>query len=460
MIALAAVMGGLVIAHVRGLNGPWYWTWTWRRLPVSIYPILLGASAPFFVGQRVYARFRTARGIKVALALVMLSTLTLQLAAISVQPLGLRRIGAIVRSSVNTSYYDAAKVLTEQMDRGASYRDWIEIYPQLMPKLMLHAGYKPPGLIFYYILFIRIFGAGSTAATVAGLTLGLLACASVGATYFLLRTFLLDEDSAFCGASYFALTPSLIGFFPQADQAYPLLAIVLLALWIAALRKRSAWLAIGFGGWLTVLLLLSPTFLMFGAFLGIYTLLRIKDRGGAELGRAIMYSAWAGLVIVALYLLIWVVVRFDPIATFNVAAERSQAHLVQLQRPWPLHSLFDVIDIALGTGWMSFPLAALGVIALWRQHERRRDDSPLRLVLLGLLQVAAAVAVAVFPGENARLMLPMMPLLLAPVGVELSRWSRPARMVVYLLLILTTAAFIQNMIPLYMGPEIEGVHKV
>ena len=199
---------------------------------------------------------------------------------------------------------------------------------------------------------------------------------------------------------------------------------------------------------------------MFGAFLAIYTLFRIKDRVGAELTRAIMFCAWAVLALVGLYLLLWVTVRFDPIETFTVAARRSQADLVRLQRPWPLHSVFDVIDIALGTGWMSFPLAALGVMGLWRQHERRRDDSPLRLVLLGLLQVALAVAVAVFPGENARLMLPMMPLVMRRSARSFPRWRGAARIVIYLLLIFLTAAFIQNMIPLYMGPEIEGVRKI
>ena len=59
LVGLAALMAGLVIAHVHGLNGPWYWTWTWRRLGLSIYPILLAASAPFFIGQWVYARHRT-----------------------------------------------------------------------------------------------------------------------------------------------------------------------------------------------------------------------------------------------------------------------------------------------------------------------------------------------------------------------------------------------------------------
>jgi hypothetical protein len=77
-----------------------------------------------------------------------------------------------------------------------------------------------------------------------------------------------------------------------------------------------------------------------------------------------------------------------------------------------------------------------------------------------LAQVLIAVAVAVFPGENARLMLPLMPLLMAPIGIELARWNWPARIAVFVALVLVTAAIWQNMIPLYMGEEIEGVPRV
>src|SRR5207253_297227 len=115
--------------------------------------------------------------------------------------LGLGRMTAIVQNSVNTSYFSAAKVLAEQMDRGTTYRDWMEIYPDLMPDLMLHAGYKPPGLILYYILLMRIFGEGSGAATAGGLIIAVLACAAVPATYALIRTFRASPAAAFYGAS-------------------------------------------------------------------------------------------------------------------------------------------------------------------------------------------------------------------------------------------------------------------
>jgi hypothetical protein len=456
VLIVAAAMAALVIGHVKWINGPWYHVWPWRRLSLWVYPAMLAAAIPFFIGQWLYAR---GHGAAKALALVMASTLCLQIAAICVQPLGFNRIAAIVQNWTNTSYYNAAKVLTEQMDQGASYRDWIEIYPQLMPRLMLHAGYKPPGLIFYYILMIRIFGEGYAAATAGGLLLALLACAGMGATYRLIRTLGLDEAAAFYGAAYFALIPSLVLFFPQFDQAYPLLVCLLLILWIGALRSGGRLRAMGFGLLLAFVLLLTPMFLMLGAFMGIYALLHIGDRRSAGLVRAIELAAWSLPMLVAVFTILWLAFGYDPIQTFTTAARMSQAHLVALQRPWPLHSFFDLVDIALGIGWMSVPLLVMGTIWLWRRREIHGAETPSRLVTLGLVQVLLAVAVAVFPGENARLMLPMMPLLMAPIGAELSRWNWRARSAVYLVLVLISAVIVQNMIGLYMGPEIEGVPR-
>jgi hypothetical protein len=457
VLVLGLTMIVLVIRHTPSVNGPWWWTWPWRRLSWSIYPLMVGAAVPFFAGHWLYARGRlAARG---ALALVMLSTLCIQLTAMSMQPLGLRRLPAIVQNSVNTSYYNAAEVLVEQMEQeGKSYRDWMEIYPELMDVLMLHAAYKPPGLIFYYIVMIKLFGAGQGAALAGGLLIALLACASVAATYALIRFFSGMEQAALLGASFFALTPSLVLFLPQFDQAYPVLVCLLLIAWAKALRVGGRPYAVAFGTLFALMLFLTPTFLMLGVFLASYTLLHIADHGRRGLIRAVERSIIVTVTIALLYLLLWAATGFDPLRTFTTAAGRSQAHLVSLMRPWPLHSLFDLLDIALGTGWISVPLAASGAAVVWRMNDWRNPS--FRLVYLGLLQVGMAVAVALFPGENARLMLPMMPLLMAPIGIELSQWPSGARLTVYLMLVLITAAICQNMIFLYMGIEIEGVPKL
>src|SRR5438105_3650535 len=83
------------------------------------------------------------------------------------------------------------------------------------------------------------------------------AAGGVAGTYRLLRQFKLSADAAFYGASYFALTPSLVGFLPQADQAHALLGCILLIIWLNAIRRGSRWLAIAFGAMLTCLVIIT-----------------------------------------------------------------------------------------------------------------------------------------------------------------------------------------------------------
>src|SRR5262249_39773423 len=156
VLAVAATMTVLVLAHVQGINGPWYWRWAWRRLGYGIYPLMLAGASPVLLAPWLQVK----RAIRPAplVPLPMLGAVLMQAASLTQQPLGIARLAAIVENSVNTSYYSAAKVLVEQMDKGGmSYRNWLEVYPELMEKLMLHASFKPPGLILYYIAMIRLF---------------------------------------------------------------------------------------------------------------------------------------------------------------------------------------------------------------------------------------------------------------------------------------------------------------
>src|ERR1043165_5862038 len=98
VILMPAAAVALVARHTNYVNGPSYWTWSWRHLPaLTLYPLMLAAAVPFFVGQWLYAR-RPDR-VRGALALVALSTLLLQVAAMAAQkPAGLRRMVDIVES--------------------------------------------------------------------------------------------------------------------------------------------------------------------------------------------------------------------------------------------------------------------------------------------------------------------------------------------------------------------------
>jgi len=90
-------------------------------------------------------------------------------------------------------------------------------------------------------------------------------------------------------------------------------------------------------------------------------------------------------------------------------------------RPFPAHMLFDVLDFALASGWISFALVAFFLV----RNGRRLfvDRSPqCRLALVALTHMAAVAFTALLPGEAARLWMIMLPMLMAPIGIELSAW--------------------------------------
>lgn len=452
VVGLTAV--ALALLHVKGTNGAWYYPWHWRRLSWIGYPLTFTAATPLLVGQWLYARKRI--GAWSAIAMAASSVFLLQLAITTVQPPGWGRITKAIEDPTNTSYYTVAVLMNRQLDRSAlGVGALLSVYPQIMDSLMLHASYKPPGWVLYYIMMISLFGEGSGAAVPGALGVAVLAAMAVPMTYALMRAFELDEGAAMAAACFFALTPSLILFFPQGDQAYPALSCGMLIAWRAALHsnsRRGWWLAAAvFGALLAVGLFFSAIFLMLGVFLAIYTMLFAGDGGWRGLRRAAEASLVAVGTLCILYLLLWLASGFDPIETFFTAARRNQAGTAALARPWPLHSALDVVDIALGLAWICVPLIAMGARAAWREWDWHRPQ--FRLVFLGLLQMAMAVAVALFPGENARLMLPLMPLLMAPIGLELSRWPARTRIVVYVLLVLILSAYNQNMVFLNVDPN-------
>ena len=459
VVALTAAMVALVHAHVPGVNGPDYWNWSWRRLPaLPLYATTFLALLPLLAGVTLAERGRI--GARAALALMMLATLAMQLAAIRAQPpYGWDRLTAIVRNPVNTSYYTTATFVKDVPVFGEG--SWLFLFPGLLAdefSIMVHARFKPPGLMMFYYVLIQLFGDTPTAALVGGLLIALLATLTVPATYALLRAYTNgDATVALAGAAFVALCPSLVLFLPQFDQLYPALASALLIAWGAALRRGGYAWGVAYGATLALGLFLSYIFLVLGLFLAVLAILHVGERGRRGAWRVLVQAGIALTTVFLLYLLLAAATGFDPIATFRTAATLQESDLVHLGRPFPRHVPYDLLDFALGSGWISFLLAGIylaregrGVLRVFGQSAEHR------FVFLALLQILTVAAAALLPGEAARLWLPMLPLLMAPVGAELARWPLWARLVVYTCLWLITATICQNMTFLYMGPELDG----
>jgi hypothetical protein len=458
VVLLTAAMVVLVSRHTQGVNGPEYWNWSWRRLGIfPLYATTLAALAPLIAGVILAERNRI--GHRAALALFMLTTLGMELAAISAQPpYGFQRLIDIVRNPVNTSYYTTATFVKDVPVFG--HDSWLYLFPGLLAdefSIMVHARFKPPGLMLFYYTLIQLFGDTPRAALVGGLLIALLATLVVPATYRLIHFFGNDEHAALSGAAFIALSPSLILFLPQFDQLYPALACVMLIAWAKALQRGGYRWSLAFGGLLALGLFLSYIFLIFGLFLAVLCILHMGERGRRGVSRVIVQSILAIATVGLLYFFVAVMTGFDPIATFRVASALQESDLVHLGRPFPRHIPFDLLDFALGSGWISFLL-----IGLYLAREGGRSirlfahDPEHRLVFLAVLQILVVACAALLPGETARLYLPMLPLLMAPIGFELSRWPLRARLTVYVCLWLVTVVICQNMTFLYMGPELDG----
>jgi hypothetical protein len=451
IVGLTAVMAVLVLRHIRHVNGPWYWTWSWRRLTFWLYPAMALAGAPFALGQVLWVRGRR----RAALAALFASTLLLMLTAMALQPpTGLRRLPPIIYNAAITGYYTDATILSQQSN--ISTWELLYQYPDIVPTFHHHARYKPPGLMLYYLALIRLFGPGALAATVGGLGIALVGSAAPVATYAMLhRLSGGDEDAAFCGASYLALCPSLLFFWPMFDQVYVTLAAILLFHYAGTVLRPGWRSAVAFGAVMALALFLSYILLVLGAFFVIYWLVLLADRGFGPAYRAARALLLAASVCVSLYALLWLVTGFDAIATFRSISRIQADYLVSLARPFPQHLPYDVIDLILGSGYISILLVGFYLFDRGRGAILDRGPGD-RLVQIGLLQILIVIAAALLPGEAARLSMLLLPLLMAPVGLELAKWSPRRRMVVYACLWLITVVICQNMTFVYLGPEFDG----
>jgi hypothetical protein len=330
VVLLTVVMGVLVSRHAHSVNGPQYWNWSWRRLGFfPLYATTLATLVPLIVGVMLVERNRIGR--RAALGLFMLTTLGMELAAISAQPpYGFQRLIDIVRNPVNTSYYTTATFVKDVPVFG--HDSWLYLFPGLLAdefSIMVHARFKPPGLMLFYYTLIQLFGDTPRAALIGGLLIAVLATLVVPATYRLIRFFGSDDRAALSGAAFIALSPSLVLFLPQFDQLYPALACVMLIVWAKALQRGGYRWAIAFGALLALGLFLSYIFLIFGLFLAVLCILHMGERGRRGVSRVIVQSILAIATVGLLYFFLAVMTGFDSNRDVprrqRTAGERSRA---------------------------------------------------------------------------------------------------------------------------------------
>ncbi len=104
--------------------------------------------------------------------------------------------------------------------------------------------------------------------------------------------------------------------------------------------------------------------------------------------------------------------------------------------PWDLYSF------AMGTGWIGCLLA----IYYFLPGRHAKSAWQFKLCLLCLAQILVVDLTGILPGETIRYWMFMLPLLMIPVGLELSRWGMRGRICAYAALLVLSGVLCQSMI--------------
>lgn len=426
---IVAVFTVLTALHTPYINGPAYWRWPWRDLsPGPVYLTVLAAGLPILIAT-VLAHTRPT----LALVLIVIGAAALHLSGAKINgPDAPSRIRAIVESPAATSYYTHAQTLPP---------GWLNDYPNVLNKGEHHARNKPPGPIWFYrtILDADL----PDPALLGGILGGALALLSIVATYGLARAMGQERHASVLAAALMATAPGFVLFYPEFDQALAAIGTLMVITWLHTLKHppetQASSSAIGFGLSLSLALLWSYALLTLGVFLGLLTLFH-----GLRTGQWRVIAVRVGIALATMAITqagLWAFTGYSPITTFQTALSNQHDLLTQITRPWPATIPFDLLDLFLGMGWVMSALLLMGLLrgpsasSLSHQHIQLAALSALIIIATGLL-----------PGETARVLIFVMPLLAVGAGAELARWPRVSQPGVLILALLGVAATVRTLV--------------
>jgi hypothetical protein len=446
VLAVAAFFFVAVHEHLFSVNSHYYFAWNWQWIASkTVYPVMLPVAIPFFLGQLIY--IRRPSFVAPALALIMLSSFGLMIAGAMVQnnPPDFSRIPDVIRSTLSTGYFsEAAKLLRS----GMSIREILARYPALVGKFYLHPQTKPPGPIIFELAVIRLFGSGRTGAMASGLLIGIVGSFSIVATYVFIRRFTADKDAAFFGASYLALCPSLVLFFPQFDQCYPIFTAGIAVLWDAALLRNNLRYSIALGIFYAIAAFVTYLPGVLVIFLVGLALVRHLNSPHCSLARIFRHFLTSLGTFVACYLIFWVFTGFNALATFQACNRQVNIlwNYLEAAQHMPHHALpgtipADLYDFALGSGWISYLLILLYLTS----NAGQRSTPQSRIAWLCVIQFVMVALTGMLQTEASRVWLFMFPMLMLPIGLELANWKPWARLAVFGALLMLTIAMCQSM---------------
>ena len=326
--------------------------------------------------RRAASICRGAVGIRASALAAMERSVTADADDVRVGSRGGRRTAIVGRASGRGSGMgsDDHQLILLMQRPSPHFTSWIRSFPELMPSFHLHSLNKPPFSILFYVPFIKLFGNNLRAALVGGFAVGALATLSVPAVYAMVRRLTGSADAAFCSASFFALTPSLVLFMPEFDQLFPVLSCAVIAMWASALDSDHLMPAVVVGFLLAAMTLVSYNLLVLGVFLVLQTLITLRSVGRvAQFKRIVRHASTVVLTFVTVQSLLTGVFGYRPLAVFKTAVAIQAQLLRQIPRPYPQTVLFDLTDFALGSGWIAIVVLVLYLIRHRRGMHRNTN---------------------------------------------------------------------------------------
>ena len=425
-VGMAFILG--LIFQCSPLNGSWrlvYWIRPWRS-DMSLLRTGAFLLLPFaaIAGVLFSAESRPGLRIRRHLAILTVSNFLLQLLGIMADPLGkiahprgLGFVGEIVLSPTTTSYFtDALRI--------RRLAGLLPYFDQLM--LGLHSSTHPPGPILFFYPFARLFGS-PTGATVSGVVTGGLGSLGVLLTYSFASLWTKERRTRLLASALYALLPAMTLYFPELNQVFPIVAMLMIMFWHAALHSQRAVPreTIYLGLTLAVALFFSYTMATVGAFLAYYGLywLWLRGRTRAAFISVLQKAGVAVGLCVSIYVVLHLATGYHPIAAFHSAQSWQTVYQGLLHRSnAPFYMLYDPYEFLLGSGMLVLPLIAFQLYK-WSRHFDLTDNA-VALTLIGLATLLTIDLTGAMRGEASRVWLFLQPLVVVPAALELARFRR------------------------------------
>lgn len=399
-----------VLLRADPINGPWYWKWSWRDLGLLRTALCLSAGAvPLSCVLAWIESQSPGKSVWRLLSLLTLSNLLFQAGSALAELQSFHFLRSVIESPTATSYYnDAARI--------ENLRGWLASYDTL--ELGLHSSTHPPGPIVVCWVLRSLFGQHGGAYAVA-VAIALLSSLGVAVSYCLAGLWTCDHKTRLTASALYAMLPGSILFFPEFDQAYAIIGMLLILSWARAVEGRGEY-------WVTTgLLLFLATFftyslLTLGSFL-LFVASRVAWPAPAN-GRALPNAAKAAffslLSCVLFYRALYAATGYNPVLAFSRALANQNRFAGLLHRPYGACVFYDLYDFLLSAGVLAGPLmASFFLRSIANKDLVTRQE--LGLTLAGIATILIVDFSGLLRAETARVWLFLQPLILPPVAHEL-----------------------------------------